>query len=221
MPLTGSRVGRASIRTHRGAALGLVHVGQPVSRVWARQAVGRPRWDQDVPQSPACRHRSHPTKPASRPVVALLACSCYAASAASAWRNDAAEQRDDGSWSLGRARVAQRLVDLAALPECEQQHGQSSCDRNQGALLRIAGPRLRVAQPPPAEVAIGAERAEDVVGRLDQHPPQRHVPRLCDPQLGCRSPESRLRGASPRKAPISRVFGKRFGSSMVRKAHSA
>ena len=65
------------------------------------------------------------------------------------------------------------------------------------------------------EVAIGAERAEDVVGRLNQHPPQGHVPAFVIRNWGCRSPESRLRGTSPRKAPISRVLGKRCGSSMV------
>ena len=74
MTSPGSRVGHASIRTRRGAPPGPVHDGQPVSRVWALQSNCRPRWDQPDPQSPGCRHLSHPPQPTGRPVASLLAC---------------------------------------------------------------------------------------------------------------------------------------------------
>ena len=73
------------------------------------------------------------------------------------------------------------VVDLAVFPQVVQEDGELSSDCDDGALLGVLPAPLGELEPPTAQVAVGTEGSQEVLGALHEQPAQVAVTGLACP----------------------------------------
>src|SRR5262249_60446222 len=81
------------------------------------------------------------------------------------------------------AAVVQRFVHFSAHPEMMQQYGQLSGRGHDGSLLAVSSTTLSQLQSPASEIAVDAERSQNVLRSLHQQCPQIRIALFADVQL--------------------------------------
>src|SRR5258705_320896 len=102
-----------------------------------------------------------------------------------------------------------------------EQYCQLSSHGNYRSFLGIFSSSLCKLQSPSPQITVFSKRSQNVMRSLHHHRSQIPSPSLLIFFCGSLSPEFLRPGRNPRKQPTARLFGNRYGSSIVRTYVSA
>src|SRR5512133_4339183 len=92
----------------------------------------------------------------------------------------------DRRWSGCRRAFAEGAIRLSARPNPVQHNGELPRDGDDSTLSPVRSAALGDAESPPLEIAIRAERTEQMLSALDQELARERIARLGDPSLRVR-----------------------------------